>query len=51
LEDALAVEERTNQPGTTDEFPNWSRALPRTLEQIMAAPEPRAIATTLARRP
>ncbi len=51
LEDALAVEERTNQPGTTDQFPNWSRALPRTLEQIMEAPEPRAIATTLTRNP
>lgn len=51
LEDALAVEERTNQPGTTDEFPNWSRALPRTLEQIMSAPEPKAIATTLTRNP
>lgn len=50
LEDALGVEGRTNQPGTTDEFPNWSRALPRTLEQIRADPQPEAIATALARR-
>lgn len=34
LEDALAVEERPNVPGTTAEFPNWRLALPATLEQI-----------------
>ncbi len=49
LEDALEVPERPNQPGTIDEFPNWSRALPRTLEQIRSDPLPRAIAEALAR--
>lgn len=34
LEDALVVEERPNIPGTTDERPNWSLALPRTLEEL-----------------
>ena len=34
LEDALAVEERPNIPGTTEERPNWSLALPRTIEEL-----------------
>jgi 4-alpha-glucanotransferase len=34
LDDALLVEERPNIPGTTDERPNWSLALPRTIEEI-----------------
>lgn len=34
LEDALGVHERPNVPGTTHEFPNWRRALPRTIEEI-----------------
>ena len=37
LEDALAVQERPNVPGTTAEFPNWRLALPATLEQIEQA--------------
>ena len=49
LEDALEVPERPNQPGTIDEFPNWSRALPRTLEQMRKDPLPRAIADALVR--
>ena len=49
LEDALEVPERPNQPGTIDEFPNWSRALPRTLEQMRSDPLPRAIADALTR--
>jgi 4-alpha-glucanotransferase len=36
LEDALAVEERPNQPGTVDEWPNWRIALPRPLEELEA---------------
>ena len=28
LEDALALEEAPNVPGTTDEHPNWRRRLP-----------------------
>jgi 4-alpha-glucanotransferase len=34
LEDAVGVAERPNRPGTTDEWPNWSLALPVTLEQL-----------------
>jgi 4-alpha-glucanotransferase len=38
LDDPLAVEERPNMPGTVDEWPNWSRALPKSLEEIQADP-------------
>ena len=34
LDDALAVEERANMPGTTTQWPNWSIALPKPLEEI-----------------
>jgi 4-alpha-glucanotransferase len=34
LDDALAVEERPNMPGTTTQWPNWCIALPKTLEGI-----------------
>ena len=50
LDDALGVEERPNMPGTTDEWPNWSIALPLTLEDIQADPRPRAVASALDRR-
>jgi len=49
LDDALEVEERPNQPGTTDEWPNWSLALPVPLEEIEADPRVRLIAEVLAR--
>ncbi|MDQ3646056.1 MAG: 4-alpha-glucanotransferase [Actinomycetota bacterium] len=47
LEDALAVEERPNVPGTLDERPNWSLALPATLEEIEPHPLVVAVAETL----
>jgi 4-alpha-glucanotransferase len=50
LEDALAVSERPNIPGTTTERPNWSLGLPVPLETIEAHPLPRALASALARR-
>lgn len=34
LDDALAVAERPNMPGTTSEWPNWSLALPKPLEEL-----------------
>jgi 4-alpha-glucanotransferase len=34
MEDALAVHERPNVPGTTTEFPNWRLALPAPIEDI-----------------
>jgi 4-alpha-glucanotransferase len=38
MEDALAVEERPNMPGTGDSWPNWSLALPSSLEAIIRDP-------------
>jgi 4-alpha-glucanotransferase len=49
LDDALGAEERPNQPGTTDERPNWSLPLPRPLEAIVRDPRPRRIAAALNR--
>jgi 4-alpha-glucanotransferase len=48
LEDALAVEERPNMPGTFGTWPNWSLALPAPLEDIERAALPRAVAHALA---
>jgi 4-alpha-glucanotransferase len=50
LDDALAVEERPNQPGTVGEWPNWSLALPKPLEEIEAAPLAEVIGAALDRR-
>ena len=47
LEDALAVQERPNVPGTTKEFPNWRLALPATLDEIEEAEGPRRIASAM----
>jgi len=51
LDDALAVTERPNMPGTTDQWPNWSIPLPLPLEEIEADPRPRRIADLLRRSP
>jgi len=48
LDDALAVAERPNVPGTTSERPNWSLALPAPLEELERASLPRRLADTLA---
>jgi 4-alpha-glucanotransferase len=50
LEDALAVEERPNMPSTTIEWPNWSLALPMSLEEVETHALARAIADILRRR-
>ena len=50
LEDALALEERPNYPGTTDERPNWSMALPVTIDELVELPGPRTIAEILNQR-
>ena len=39
--------ERPNMPGTVDEWPNWSLALPEPLEAIEHAALPQAIARAL----
>jgi 4-alpha-glucanotransferase len=49
LDDALAVPERPNMPGTVAEWPNWSLALPQPLEEIEEAELPRKIAAVLSR--
>lgn len=48
LEDALAVDERPNVPGTTTEWPNWRLALPVPLEEIERAEGPGRIAEVMA---
>jgi 4-alpha-glucanotransferase len=50
LEDALAVEERPNMPSTTTEWPNWSLALPASLEDLETQRLARAVADALRRR-
>ncbi len=50
LDDALAVEERPNMPGTIDQWPNWCLALPASLEQIEQSPLAAAITARLGRR-
>jgi 4-alpha-glucanotransferase len=50
LDDALAVEERPNMPGTTGgSWPNWSLALPVPLEEIRRRELPRRVAAELRR--
>jgi 4-alpha-glucanotransferase len=50
LEDAAAVEERPNMPATTgDQNPNWSMALPVSIEELMSAELPTRIAAALKR--
>jgi 4-alpha-glucanotransferase len=49
LTDALAIEQRPNMPGTVDQWPNWSLALPRLLEEIESETLPSAIAQHLSR--
>jgi 4-alpha-glucanotransferase len=51
LDDACGVEERPNLPGTTDERPNWSLALPLGLEDLKSDAVARRIADALNRRP
>jgi 4-alpha-glucanotransferase len=49
LDDALALEERPNMPGTTDEWPNWRLGLPVMLEEVEQMALPRRIAASLSR--
>lgn len=50
VDDALAVEERPNMPGTLDQWPNWRIALPRPLEEIEGCPLAESIAQALNQR-
>jgi 4-alpha-glucanotransferase len=47
LEDATAMRRRPNQPGTTEERPNWSLRLPLSIEELERAPLARRIARAL----
>jgi len=47
LDDALVVEERPNVPGTVDERPNWSMALPEPIEELEHHPTAAEIAAVL----
>jgi 4-alpha-glucanotransferase len=50
LDDAAAVKERPNMPATNaDQCPNWSIALPVSIEELMEAELPKKIATVLKR--
>jgi len=49
LDDGLGVMEQPNMPGTTTTWPNWSIALPKTIEEIREAALPARIAGVLAR--
>jgi 4-alpha-glucanotransferase len=49
LEDAIGVAERPNRPGTTTEWPNWSLALPASLEELEVDPRPARLAEALRR--
>ena len=50
LDDCAVVEERPNMPGTTSDVrDNWSIALPRPLEEILAAPLAERVAEALRR--
>jgi 4-alpha-glucanotransferase len=50
LEDAQAMAERPNMPGTIDQWPNWSLALPQDIETMFQSELPQRIARALARR-
>ncbi len=47
FEDLLGVSERPNYPGTTEEHPNWSLALPLTLEELQREPTVRELTAAL----
>jgi 4-alpha-glucanotransferase len=38
LDDAAAVAERPNMPGTIDQWPNWRIALPQPVEDLLRSP-------------
>jgi 4-alpha-glucanotransferase len=50
LDDAAVVTERPNMPGTIDERPNWSLALPVFLEDLEQSPTAADVAEALNRR-
>ena len=52
VEDALGLADQVNIPGTVDEYPNWRRRLPVTVEALFGDPRVCALAAALnAERP
>ncbi len=51
LEDLAVVAERPNMPGTTDQWPNWSLALPAPLEELEGSPMAIALAAEMSAGP
>jgi len=49
LEDAQAMVDRPNMPGTLEQWPNWSLVLPQDIEAMTAAELPQRIAKALKR--
>jgi 4-alpha-glucanotransferase len=49
LEDAQAMPQRPNMPGTIQQWPNWSLVLPQDIETMVEAELPRRIARALGR--
>jgi 4-alpha-glucanotransferase len=47
LDDVAGVSERPNMPGTVDEWPNWSIALPVPLEELEVSPLARVVAASM----
>jgi 4-alpha-glucanotransferase len=50
LEDALAVEDQPNAPGTIDEHPNWRRRYAGQAEELLSPADVRRRLDPLARR-
>ena len=50
LEDAQAMTDRPNMPGTMQQWPNWSLVLPQDIETMIEADLPRRIAAVLGRK-
>ena len=50
MEAACLASERPNMPGAESQYPNWSLAMPHSLEEIETAPFPRRLAEVLSRR-
>ena len=51
LDDVLVVDERPNMPGTTDEWPNWSIALPVPTDELIGGPIPSTLRAIAERQP
>jgi 4-alpha-glucanotransferase len=49
LEDVFGLSDQQNLPGTTTQYPNWKRKIPLSLSQMREAPEPRRLASRMAR--